>query len=99
MHFFDQTSMNNININSKKPDSFIVHFAGAKDKNNESKMVREELFTNYDWISAVTNKKLRKEILEYYNKPRSEQLSTSQMTICNLKFYRTFNLFFIIFII
>ena len=96
MHFFDQTSMNNvlisdkedkhyvivpqqwfnIYINSKKPGSFIVHFAGRKDKNNESKMVRKQLYANDDWISAVTNKKLRKEAVEYYNKPRSEQLST-----------------------
>jgi len=66
----------NVYTNSKKPGNFIIHFAGRKEKGRESKEHREKLYANNDWINAVSNKKLRKEVLDYYSLPRAQQNKT-----------------------
>ncbi|ORX80542.1 hypothetical protein BCR32DRAFT_268809 [Anaeromyces robustus] len=60
----------------KQNGDFIIHFAGLKDKKDgDSKQLRKEIYDNPEWFTAKTNKKLRKEVLEYYKKPKSEQKS------------------------
>jgi len=60
----------------KKPGDFIIHLAGRPKKDELSKEIHNEIYANDDWIKAKTNKQLRKEVIDYYNKPRSEQEST-----------------------
>jgi len=59
----------------KKPGDFLIHFAGRKDKDGESKQHRAEVYSNPDWCAAKTNKQVRKDVLEYYNRPRDKQKS------------------------
>jgi len=51
----------------------LLHFAGRKDKNKDSNETRTELNNDPHYLTAQTNRKMRKEALEYFAKPRKEQ--------------------------
>ncbi|OUM60469.1 glycosyltransferase family 34 protein [Piromyces sp. E2] len=52
-----------------KPNSFVYHFSGRDiNKNKESARFRELMNSNPNWCASLTNKKLRKDVLDYYEK-------------------------------
>jgi len=52
---------------------FILHFAGKVNKDNDSKLFRENMKNETKWYSK-TSKEMREEVLKYYNLPKSEQI-------------------------
>jgi len=51
---------------------FLLHLAGIVGKDNESKLLREEISSDKTWYSK-TSKKMRKEVLKYYALPKRKQ--------------------------
>eukprot|EP00833_Pecoramyces_ruminatium_P015556 jgi/Orpsp1_1/1189588/evm.model.d7180000073067.1 len=51
----------------------LIHFAGRPDKNKDSLEVKDEIDRNENYLTAQTNKSLRKEVLEFYDLPREKQ--------------------------
>jgi len=58
----------------RKPGYFIIHFAGRKDKEEASRQARNEAYADKEWGKAKTNMQMRKEVVEYYRRPRENQL-------------------------
>jgi len=49
-----------------KPGVFLIHFPGKKNKDELSSKIRKEVYADPQWGSHRTNKKLREEVLKYY---------------------------------
>jgi hypothetical protein len=56
----------------EKHGDFILHLAGIVGKDNESKLLREEISNDQTWYGR-TSKKMRKEVLKYYALPKRKQ--------------------------
>jgi len=91
--FADQTSINNILLEDKEDEHYVVvpqswfntypdkrhggemilHFAGRKDKDKDLKETRDEIDNDPSYLTAKTNRILRKEVLEFYKLPKDKQ--------------------------
>jgi len=77
----DKYENNNENENKKKikvtdkdKGNFLIHLAGLPDKAGIAKIMRSKVMNDIKSYTSKTNKELREEVLEYYNRPKNQQL-------------------------
>jgi len=61
-------------LGDKKKGDFLVHLAGRPQKSKKGKILRLQIKNDTEWYTAMTNKELRKNVLDYYNLPKEKQL-------------------------
>jgi len=60
-------------FHNKKKGEFLVHLAGKRSKTEKARIFRSEIRNDSDWYTAITNRDLRKQVLEYYDLPKEKQ--------------------------
>jgi len=60
----------------RRDGDLLIHLAGVPDKNKAVLRIKDEIDNNEKYLTAQTNKSLRKEVLEFYGLPREKQGAT-----------------------
>jgi len=85
-------------LGDKKKGDFLVHLAGRPKKSKKPKDLHLLIKNDIEWYTAMTNKDLRKIVLEYYNLPKEQQLKVYYFIsiIILIKTNLSFHIFIII---